>query len=420
MLKFPESFIFGVSASAYQIEGDNKYSDWWLFEEMGKLPYKSGKATDHWNRYQEDIELLADLGVDMYRFSIEWSRIYPEKDYVNYEALSRYREIVDLLRDHGIEPMLTLHHFTNPIWFYKLGGWEKRENIDYFINYVETIANEFSDVNYWLVFNEPIVYMVESYIEGHWPPMKKNLFIAEQVAANMAYAYAKAYEILHDIGKVSIAKNMVYFEPYSDKDKDVQACLKAEQMFNWSFIDGILSGKLKIIRKEYDIPESKLDFIGLNYYTGMKVKYTLNPLKLHLDVEPIQTDKCTLMGYCIYPRGLYEVLKKTWNRYGLQIIITENGVAMENDEDRILSIVRHLQYTHKALSEGVDVNGYFYWSILDNFEWDKGYDKRFGLVEVDYTTFKRKPRKSFYAYKEIIKNRGIPDDLLEKYGEKIP
>ena len=419
MIKFPEDFLFGTATAAHQIEGDNIYNDWWEWESSGKLKVRSGKACNHWELYREDIELMAKLGYPAYRFSIEWSRIFPEKDKVDNVALNKYRKIVDLLKKHGIKPMITLHHFTNPRWFNKLGGWIKRDNISHFLRFVEIIADNFSDVEYFITFNEPNVYVLQGYIMGVWPPGYKSLGIADKVMINLVEAHGEAYSILKKKGvKISIAQNMIPFKPFSNKKRDIDKTMKVDKFYNWSFLEGVLEGVVTTFKKSYQVRQSDLDFIGINYYSAYLVKHTWNPFKLFIEVYPLETEYPTTMGYYIYPRGIYEVITSVHERFGKEIIITENGVAIENDEWRILSIIRHLQYIHKAISENIDVKGYYYWSFMDNFEWDKGFTQRFGLIEVDYETFKRIPRKSAYAYSDIARTKSISDELLDKYGLK--
>ncbi len=419
LLVFPRGFVFGTATSAHQIEGENRYNDWWDWEVKGKVPYKSGKATNHWEKYREDIELMASLGYEAYRFSIEWSRVFPAENKLDESALNRYVEIVELLKKHNIKPMITLHHFTNPVWFNEKGSWLRKDNIKYFLRFVETIADNINDVEYWITFNEPNVYLLMGFIEGKWPPGYKGLGKAGKALVNMIEAHAEAYSILHKRGvKVSIAQNMIPFKPYRDNKRDITATRKVDEFYNWSFINGVLMGEAIVFRKSYRVKSSDLDYLGINYYSSWLVKHTWNPFKLFIDVKPLDTGLWTKMNYCIYPRGIYEVVRQAYERTSKRIIITENGVSVDNDELRILSIIRHLQYLAKAIKENIPIDGYYYWSFIDNYEWDKGFEQRFGLVEVDYKTFERHPRKSAYIYGEIAKTHRISDELLEKYGEE--
>ena len=418
MIEFPKNFTFGTATASHQIEGDNIYNDWWHWETTGRLKVKSGKACNHWELYHEDIELMSKLGYKGYRFSIEWSRIFPQENLFNERALNRYMEIVELLKKHGITPVVTLHHFTSPKWFIDKGGWLKEENLSYFRNYVEKVVDSIKGVDYWVVFNEPNVYILQGYIMGVWPPGYRSLRLADKAAVSIVKAYKEAYEVLKGRGKIGIAQNLVSFKPASDDKRDIRVCEKAREAYNHGFLKGILQGEYVSLRGVKRVEESDMDFIGVNYYSGFVVKHVFNPFKMFMDVRPLDTGLWTTMGYCIYPKGIYEVTREVYERYKRDIIITENGVAVKDDELRVLSIVRHLQYVHKALSEGIPIHGYYYWSFMDNYEWDKGFEQKFGLIEVDYSTFERRPRKSAYVYSEIARTKKISDELLEKYGEK--
>ena len=416
MLKFPEQFIFGTATAAHQIEGDNKSNDWWYYEQIGRLPYKSGKACDHWRLYKEDIELMASLCYRGYRFSIEWARLYPQEGKKDYNAIERYNEILRILDSKGITPMITLHHFTLPLWFLKKGGFVKEENLKYWEKYVETIRDEIKGARYIATFNEAMVYVVSGYIEGQWPPFKKSIRLASKVEANILRAHAIAYDILKDRFKVGIVKNIPIFLSSSNKKKDLKFAKKADDVFNFNFLDALWNGKLKAIYRNYKTPKSNVDFLGVNYYTAYEVKYVPNPLKLFFQVELANMGRKTDMGWCVYPEGIYKAIEKV-SRYERPIFITENGIATTDDEWRIEFIVKHLQYLHRAIKDGYDVRGYFHWSFMDNFEWDKGFSPRFGLVGIDYNTFQRQPKRSAYIYGEISKTKEIKEEILDRYGE---
>jgi beta-glucosidase len=417
-LRFPKDFVFGTATSAHQVEGGNEFNDWWEWETRGKVP-RSGRACGHWHMYWEDIELMARLGYRGYRFSVEWSRIYPRADEVNEGALMRYAEIVDLLRGHGIEPIVTLHHFTNPVWFNEKGGWLREDNIGFFLKFVEAVANALKGVKYWVVFNEPNVYVLQGFILGVWPPGHRGISKGKRAMENLIKAHAEAYKILRKRGvMVGVAQNLIAFKPASSRRLDVGKARLVDLAYNWGFIDGVLNGEYVFFRGRSRAVASDLNFIGVNYYSSYIVRHSWNPFKLFVDVKPLEAGTKTTMGYYMYPRGIYEVVKAAYERTQRTIIITENGFAVEDDEDRIRGIIRHLQYLHKAMSEGVRVRGYYYWSFMDNYEWDKGFEQRFGLIEVDYETLKRRPRKSAYVYGRIARTNTIPGDLLEKYGLK--
>ncbi len=420
-LRFPEDFLFGVATSAYQVEGDNRNADWWEWEERGAVKHRCGKACNHWEMYREDIELMARIGVNAYRFSIEWSRLFPSPNKLDYGALQRYREIIALLRKHGIEPMITLHHFTNPKWFAERGGWKRGENVEYFAKFVEVVADEFRDVRLWVTINEPNVYAYMGFIQGVWPPGIRNPRVADVVLQNLVEAHARAYEILRNRGLVGIAQNLVWFVPKSGSRLDAAAKKRVEEVWNWGFINAVLRGELRGFAGRYRVRESGLDFVGINYYTAMRVGHSWNPLKAFLDVAPLESPLRSTMGYYIHPRGILEVARDCWRvvEERIPIYVTENGFAVERDEDRAKALVQHLCYLHKALSEGIEIKGYFYWSLLDNYEWDKGYTQRFGLVEVDFTTFERRVRESAFLYSRIARSRSVDEDLVKEYCAEV-
>ncbi|NPA96162.1 MAG: glycoside hydrolase family 1 protein [Crenarchaeota archaeon] len=414
-LRFPEEFVFGVATSAYQVEGDNRNADWWEWEESGRVPSRSGKACNHWELYRIDIEIMAELGIQAYRFSVEWSRLFPQPKRIDYGALQRYHEILALLRRYGIEPVITIHHFTNPIWFARLGGWRKSENIEHFARYVELLADEFRDVRLWITINEPNVYAFMGFIQGSWPPGERNPKLADAVLRNLAEAHARAYEILRGRGAVGIAQNMMWFVPRSSSRLDSRAKERVEEIWNWGFLKGVISGELRGFAGRYRVRESGLDFIGVNYYTALKVGHSWNPLRMFLSIEPLQSPARSTMGYYIHPRGIKEVVAETHRIFGKEIYITENGFAVESDDLRSRAIVEHLYCLLKAMELGARVKGYFYWSLLDNFEWDRGYTQRFGLVEVDFQTFERRLRRSAEVYSTIIRSRDL-GEVMKRVG----
>lgn len=420
MLKFPDNFLFGTATSSHQIEGDNIHNDWWFYEQSGRLKYKSGKACNHWELYREDIKLMTELNYNAYRFSIEWSRIFPRENEINEGAIQKYQEIVNLLNESNIVPMITLHHFTSPVWFMKKGGFAKEENLKYWEKYVESIA-ELKGVSLFATFNEPMVYVTTGYIQGYWPPFIKNPLKAGKVEANLLRAHGIAYEILKSKKvQVGIVKNIPIMKPASESKADIKAKEKADNLFNWYFLDAIWSGKVKTPIKTHKVPKSDVDFIGINYYTVHEIKHSWNPFNLFLEVGLANlSERKTLMGWSVYPKGIYEAITRVQDRYEKPIYITENGIATLDDEWRIEFIIQHLQYVHKALSEGYDVRGYFYWSFMDNFEWAEGFEPRFGLVEINFETFERKPRKSAHVYGEIAERKITSDELIERYGLEL-
>ncbi len=381
VLKFPKNFLWGSATSSYQIEGGIKNCDWVKF-------YDAGRACDHYNKYEKDFDLLKRMNQNAYRFSIEWSRIEPEQGKFNRKEIEHYREVLNALKSRGIKIMLTLHHFTNPIWLADRGGWVNSKVNFYFSRFAERVFKEYQDlVDFWLTINEPLIYSLMSYLNGKWPPNKKELFLFLKVVKNQIVSHKKVYEIFHQINsktKIGVAKNNQYFEPLNPRSK----------------LDKFSVGLHRYFWNEYFLNKIKnhLDFIGLNYYFHQKIKFPFfkkNENKIINDV-----------GWEIYPEGIYYVLKEL-KKYNLPIYITENGLADSEDKLRKSFITEHLSWIYRAIQEGIDVRGYFHWSLMDNFEWEKGFEPRFGLVEIDYKTMERKFRPSAFYYAEICKNNTI-------------
>ena len=403
-MKFPDSFIFGTATAAYQIEGDNRWSEWWYYEQNGKLP-KSGKACNSWEKYEEDIELMARFGYQAYRFSIEWARIFPSEHKIMEESLSRYQEIIDFLNKFGIVPVITLHHFTHPLWFFLKGGFRKEENLKYWRKYVETIADNIKGVEYIATLNEPMELVIEGYLTGRWPPFIKDATAGFEVERNLINAHSIAYELLKPKFKVGLVKSVPLIRA---KEKSEEAIKKTEEVDNlqtFYFLDAIFSGELKTPFGIKKVLPSNLDFIGVNYYTCHLIDISKNPVVSLYEYEYEGYGK-TQMGWKIYPPGIYAVIKKV-NKYRKPIFVTENGIATDNEDLRKEFIKEHLRYVLKALEERIDVRGYFYWSFLDNYEWDMGFAPKFGLFTFDPVTWERIPKKSAYFYSEIIRRREL-------------
>jgi beta-glucosidase len=290
------------------------------------------------------------------------------------------------LKKRNIKSAVTLWHWTNPAWFAEKGGWTNKKASDYFANYVKKITQELGDlIDIWLVFNEPLVFTAHSYGNAEWPPKEKNSPKILEVIKNLIKAHKKSYSLIKNANneaKIGIARHNVYFEPFNPKSfLDRFSVWIIRYFWNYYFLNKI---------KNYQ------DFIGLNYYHHNKIKFPA-----HIKEEgKIVSD----IGWEIYPQGIYYVLKKLNQKYKKPIYILENGLADARDKLRKNFIKDHLFYVHKAIQEGVDVKGYFHWSLMDNFEWAKGFGPKFGLIEIDYKTMERKIRDSAYYYAEICKN----------------
>jgi beta-glucosidase len=431
-LEFPKGFLWGSAISAYQSEGHSENNQWYAWEKEGghiKDGSVCGKADDFYHLYEKDLDLAKDLGHKVFRFSVEWSRIEPKKGERNPKEVDHYRNLLKAIRRREIEPFITLHHFTNPLWMEKEGAWVNPNSVDYFKSYTAYLVRELGDlVDLWGPINEPTAYAAASYMLGKFPPCESDLSKYQSVLRNMLLGHAHAYHIIHDtLGKnrtksapkVGTVKDTEYFQPYDEKSsKDRNEASFLHQFYNASFLDALKTGKINAPiggGEQIDIVKGAWDFIGFNYYSRMLVKSGVREV-LQEDKPLTRKDSLgtTDMGYEIYPEGIYHLIK--WlEGYNLPTYITENGVAVKDDNVRAMSIVLHLEQVHRAIQEGANVQAYFYWSLLDNFEWDSGFSKRFGLVEVDYKSLERRPRPSAYLYREIIRNNGIAAETLRKY-----
>ncbi len=378
VLNFPENFLWGAATSSYQVEGGLDNCDW-------AQEFPAGKACDHYHKFKEDFDLLEELNLDAYRFSIAWSRVEPEPGEFDQEEIEHYRKVLEDLKSRNIKTIATLHHFTTPVWMTKKGGWVNSEIAERFVRYSDKMFEEYKDlVDYWVTINEPLVYVGESYLVGEWPPRRRNPFLALKVIWNQVKAHRETYEVIKEKdpnSEAGIVTNNAYFEADHWWDKPMTNLMR---YFNndW-FLNRV---------------KDQTDFIGLNYYFHNKVKF---PFRIDSD-NKTTTD----LGWEIYPEGIYHVLKDL-KKYDKPIFITENGLADAEDELRKGFIKDHLRWVYKAMEEGVDVEGYFHWSLMDNFEWADGYEPRFGLVEVNYDTLERKIRPSARYYAQIAKSNKL-------------
>lgn len=403
---FPPDFLWGASISSYQCEGNNFNCDWYLWEKDKKLQ-PAGRAVNHYKLFEEDFKLAAELNLNSLRFSVEWSRVSPDKDIFLEEELAHYKKVTETLRKFNLTPLVTLHHFTNPIWFMSCGGWLYSKNIDFFLGYLRKTVQTLKDsVSYWLIFNEPLVYVYYGFICGKWPPGKKSLKETLKVLKNITTAYLIGYQEIKNIYKnsllscpqISFAKHIKIFSAcrqYNFGQNNLSAYLR-DKFFNFYLID-------------YLSRKRCLDFVAVNYYCREYAKFSwqLGAKCWH----DLHKDRRNCLDWYIYPHGLYEILIKIKKRYNLPVLITENGTTEIKDSFYQDYLISHLKSLAMAVREGVNVKGYLWWSLLDNFEWDRGFSPRFGLVEVDYNSLQRKIKPFAYTYAKICKaNRLEIDD----------
>ena len=405
MMRFPRDFLWGAATSAYQVEGNNANADWWSWEKKAGKE-QSGAACRHYELYRSDFDLAKRLHHNAHRFSLEWSRIEPAEGRFSRKELQHYLDVILALRSRNIEPIVTLHHFTNPRWFSKKGGWAHRGAEKYFLRYCEAVVRAFAPhVHYWITINEPTIYLSHAYIFGVWPPQERSYLKAAAVEENLVSAHIGAYRLIHAAYKevrlcepaVSIAHNVMAFVPYRKSLKNRLAAFLRDRVYNLGLLERIL--------KKCVLQPKALDFIGVNYYSRQVVdlkKFGLTNLAVDVGEDKRHPRERNSLGWEIYPKGLYDVLQEL-KRYGLPVMITENGICTPDDRLRWRYIRAHLMNIHRAMKKGVNVIGYLYWSLMDNFEWDKGFAPRFGLLGVDYRGHKRTVRQSARLFGKVCK-----------------
>ena len=396
-IQFPSNFLWGAAASAHQVEGNN-HNDWTEWEKLGKVANheRSGLAAGQYTRYQEDFSLAKSLGHNAHRFSIEWSRVEPRPGFIDLNAVEHYRQVLQELRRLGLEPLVTLHHFTNPIWVARRGGWRRRETVDLYGRYVMAVVRELGSlVRYWITINEPTVYSSLAHLLGYWPPEQRNIAAAWLVVRNLSQAHHLAYQIIkrhNPDARIGVANNLSHFVPVRPGHP----------------IDATLVGLSKYWHNQWWLDQTyqAQDFIGLNYYFHHPLKFTWGEWRKQFSPRPSGDKPVSDLGWEIYPAGLGQVLDFL-GKYDRPIIITENGIADATDLKRAVFIREHVQQVGLAIQRGLRVQGYFYWSLIDNFEWREGFKPRFGLIEIDYHTMKRTIRPSAYTYRQICQLNGL-------------
>ena len=434
-MRSPE-FLFGVATSSFQIEGsaDSRLESIWdrFCDTPGKILDGSDGTTacDHLERLEEDVNLMADMGIDAYRLSISWPRVMHRDGTLNANGMDFYKRLLDSLNQNGIKPFVTLYHWDLPQFLEDKGGWLNRDTAYHFRDYAECVSRELADrVFSYATLNEPYCSARLSYELGVHAPGFKNRGMAKRAAHHLLLAHGLAMPVLRENcpgAMCGIVVNLSPCHPASDSEANRQAAEWADQDFNHWYLQPVLSGGYPALFDHLPMGErpdvrhgdfekicQPLDFLGVNYYSRSLVK--AGKECLFEDVPPVDVP-LTDMGWEIYPEGLDEVLQMLRTKYVVPpIFITENGIALKeevtsegiDDLDRIRYFASHLEVLDRAMESGVNVRGYFAWSLMDNFEWNYGYSKRFGLVHIDYHSQKRTLKTSGRAYREMLKTRNI-------------
>jgi beta-glucosidase len=427
---FPPDFVWGTATAAHQVEGNNTNNDWWAWEQDEdhiKEGHQSGLACNWWERAEDDFDLAAELGQNGHRLSVEWSRIEPQEGRYDASALERYREMLRALRVRGIEPMVTLHHFTNPLWLAEQNGWENPRAISLFDRYTARVVEalgEYCDL--WCTINEPNILVALGYVEGVFPPGKQDLRVALQASRNLLRAHAVAYRRIHELqpaARVGLAHNMRVLEPARPRSPlDRRVAAWQDRAFNRSILTPLTQGRWSLplgIGPAWKM-RNTLDWIGLNYYTREVVAFDRR-LPQELFGRRFHREDAELLdgGYGeLYPEGLGRCLGQL-SRLGLPIYITENGIPDADDDQRPRALMLHLSRLWREIQECRPVRGYYHWTLVDNFEWAEGWTLRFGLVEVDPQTQTRTPRRSAYLYRDICRANAITPQLIDEHTPEL-
>ncbi|MFN2124532.1 MAG: glycoside hydrolase family 1 protein [Candidatus Promineifilaceae bacterium] len=427
-MTFPPDFLWGTATSSHQVEGNNTNNDWWQFEQgAGNILEggKSGLACDWWQHAENDLDLAAEMGNNAHRISLEWSRIEPQPSLFDNEALDRYREILECMIDRGIEPMVCLHHFSNPLWLVEKGDFNSDLIVDYFGRYTAKVVSKLGDlVSKWLTINEPSVYVFLRYIDATYPPPSEKGFTgARKAMINLLRCHAAAYHTIKERypeAQVSVAKQLRIFEARPDGNKlDSWWAKQLTNIFNHSWLKSMATGRLQqpFGRGTIKGLAGSFDFIGINYYTRNTVRFP--PRNGFFDEEWAADALVSDGNYGeVYPYGLYRVIRQALP-YNKPLYITENGLPDREDKLRPAFLLDHLRQIWQALSFCYPVMGYYHWSLVDNFEWDAGWTQRFGLIEMNEETQERTWRPSGRLYSEICHSYSIGSDMTARYAPQL-
>jgi len=420
-IQFPKDFLWGTATSAHQVEGDNVYSDWWAYEQTpGHIQRndKSGRACDHYHRFAEDFDICRTMNNNAFRMSIEWARIEPQPGNIDQQEIDHYHQVLDALDQRGMTAFVTVHHFTLPMWFALRGGFVKAENLDYFERYCRTLAEAFGDrVRFWNTINEPSIYAMMSYLFGFFAPGEKNFFVFRKVMQNVLAAHAIAYHTLKQANpqaQIGLVKNIPYYTPYNPQNPlDRLSAKQHDWLYNAFILEGVRTGKRHRPLGDGDVLPGlagSTDFWGLNYYNQSRCSWKW-PIATHNNGE---SHRLTQTGWAPYPPGLKANLLRL-AEFGLPIYVTENGIATDDDDWRDAYLLEHLRQVHEAITVDVDIRGYFYWSLIDNFEWEDGWFPQFGLVGFDPKTYQRRPKRIAQLYGKIAKANAVKKEWFEQH-----
>lgn len=407
-MRFPDGFLWGTASAAHQVEGDNKNCDWWEWEqEPGRIANgdTSAVACDHYHRYREDFALLREMNQNAHRLSIEWSRLEPSEGVFESRQLRHYRDVLGDLREQGIMPMVTLHHFTSPLWFTRKGGWAAAGSEHAFMPFVRRVIDELGDlVAIWCTINEPSIYAANGWMTGEFPPGRHGDLAGQyRVTRSLHRAHELAYAAIKrrwPDAPVGLSHHKFLFIPATKTRRDRLAARAAQLVIDrWP----VGPGQLR------NIVEASSDYIGISHYWGQMAAFDpRRPQDQFVRRSNPSNSRLTEMGFASDPRWMRQVLIEL-RRYGKPVYIMENGIATQDDTWREQYLVEVLTSVHEAIQQGVDVRGYFHWTNMDNFEWARGYTAHFGLIAVDRKTLERTVKPSGRLYARIATANALPD-----------
>ena len=391
---FPKGFTWGTATAAHQVKGGNWNNDWWDWEHRPNTVCKepSGDTCDHYNLFPQDIEMLAKLGFDNYRFSVEWSRIEPEDGEFSQAELNHYRAVIDACRANNITPVVTLHHFTTPRWVAAMGGWTNDATADLFARFSEKVAKSIGqDVGKWCTINEPNMVATIGYLLGEFPPGTKSREARRKANDVFCRAHEKSRDAVKSVSNAPLGITLAMQE-YTINVEDESHRSAAEALRNQAW-DGLEDCFLEVAKGD--------DYFGVQTYT--RERFDQNGR-----IKPGEDMRKTIMGYEFRPQALEACIRRAWDKTGnVPIIVTENGIATSDDNERIEYVHGALEGVLTCIADGIDIRGYTYWSLMDNFEWTYGYGPTFGLVACDWKTQKRTPRPSAHWLGGIAKSNTL-------------
>ena len=416
--KLKDGLLLGSATAATQIEGGDLNNNWARFAAEGKVKDGSSPAydVDHYDRFREDIDIMADMGLQIYRFGIEWSRIEPRRGEYDESVIAHYREEIEYMKQKGIKPLLTIHHFTNPLWFEDMGAFCHKNSPEIFLTLTKKVVESFGDiVDEYITINEPNVYATNSLLWGYWPPEKKSFTALIKAFSNMTAAHVMSYRYIHekraemgfDNTLVSFANHLRVFEPANPKNLFHRIAARASKyLFQDGLTTAMMTGKCRfpVLHRKGVKKGRYYDFIGINYYS----RSTVSGLSDGVREDAYHND----LGWEIYHEGLLELARELDAKYHAPVFITENGTCDNTDAFRARFVYDQL----KLISECENpITRYYHWSFIDNFEWKEGVRERFGLVHLNYETKERTVKQSGKLYASMIKNGGVTEEAYDEF-----